>query len=243
MKEHERAAIEKAEALTAELEKSPMLRKLREDEAAETLTRRTAAAAKIEDLKLDLEATGVIQREIDGMVERLAVMERERRELLEEIGQRRYTFAKERSGIDGEIRHEEQILLTCYDPAIDAGIEFFRNKLDELRGPGKISTNRLGAEDNIFTEVKTIRTESNVDAINAALRYCMAAIKSLEEMKLCPAVDLPGIETLKAGIPRIDVYKESVGERPMEKWPNPSFLARMANEFDERIGKLLAIRI
>jgi len=36
-------------------------------------------------------------------------------------------------------------------------------------------------------------------------------------MKLLPAVDAERIAAMKAGIPRIDVYKEYTGERPMKK--------------------------
>jgi len=203
MKEHERTTLEKAEKLAAELEKSPMLRKLREDEAAETLAKRKAAAARIEDLRGDLEATRYLEKEISDMTASLGELDKQRAKLVEEIGQKRYFRATERAGIEGAIRHEDEILLTSYPPEIDAGIEFFRNKLDELRGPGKISVNRIGAERNIFTERVTTRAENNVDAINEALQYCMDAIKTLEAMKLCPAVDLSGIEALKAGIPRI----------------------------------------
>jgi len=54
-------------------------------------------------------------------------------------------------------------------------------------------------------------------AHNDAMQYCQAAITKLEQMKLLPAVDAERIAAMKAGIPRIDVYKEYTGERPMKK--------------------------
>jgi len=233
------AAFEKAEKLTTELEKSPLLKKLRADEAAETSKKRKAAADRIEDLRLDLEATRIIQKDIDELNLKLAALDAEREKIKAAIAGKQYFMMSEKNGIEGEIRHEQEILYGCFDPAIDEAVQYFRDKLDELRKPGKISVNRLGSERNLYTERVTLQAESNVDAINTALRYCMDAIKTLEEMKLCPAIDLPGIEALKAGIPKSDIYKESTGEKPMEKGPNPSFLAKIRQELDNKVDVLL----
>jgi len=239
MKENERAAFEKAEKLTTELEKSPLLKKLREDEAAETLKKRKAAADRIEDLRLDLEATGVIQKEIDDLVLKLAEFDADREKMKTAINEKVYFLAREKNGIGGEIRHEQEILYGCFDPAIDEAVQYFRDKLDELRKPGKIFRNSLGAERNIYTLTKKIREETNEAAILAAMRYCQDAISKLEEMKLVPALDTKKIESLKTGIPRIDVYTENENEKPMDKGPNPSFLAKIRQELDNKVDTLL----
>jgi hypothetical protein len=53
----------------------------------------------------------------------------------------------------------------------------------------------------------------------------MDAIKELKKMKLIPELDMPGIEALKAGIPRKDIYEEITGKKPMEKVP-PTIIPR-----------------
>ena len=65
----------------------------------------------------------------------------------------------------------------------------------------------------------------------------------MENMKLTPTLDKKKIEKLKKEIPDINVFTEYTGEKPLPKDPDPSFMARMANEFDKKIDKLLNHRI
>lgn len=243
MKEHEQKEFERLQRLADELDRHPATIQQREKEAAETLAKRKAATDRIEALNIDMAACGVIDREIDELILTLADMDKEREKVKNQINQKRGFLMREKSGIEGEIRREQQILLSCYDLAIDEAITFFNEKLNWLRSPGRITHVKTGSETNIFTEKVTVKEESNVDAINSALRYCQDAIKILEAMKLCPAVDLPGIEALKAGIPSIEIYKQVEGERPMTKGPDVGFLARMAHDLDLNIQRLLTKRI
>ena len=128
-------------------------------------------------------------------------------------------------------RLPEASLSESADPAIDAAINFFRDKLDFLRTPGRISRNAIGEVRNIFTEKKTVKEESNVEAIHSAMEYCRAAITELENMKLALAVDAERIAGLKAGIPKIDVYTVYTGEKPL---PRVNTVSRK----DWSIGKL-----
>jgi hypothetical protein len=105
--------------------------------------------------------------------------------------------------------------LESADPAIDEAITFFMEKSDWLRAPGRISIDHRGGETNIFTEKVTLKVKSNLNAILAALQYCRAAIATLGNWKLLPAVDAEKITALKEGIPRIDVFAESTREKPM----------------------------
>ncbi len=61
---------------------------------------------------------------------------------------------------------------------------------------------------------RTVKVDSNAQAVHEAIKYCQGAITSLEKMKLTPELDLPGIEALKVGIPRIDIYTEVTWEKP-----------------------------
>jgi hypothetical protein len=243
MKEDTREALVKIERLAAEIERNPFTAKLRADEAAETLSKRQAAAAKIADLQIDMEATGILQREIDGMVERLAVMDSGRKELQARIAATRGTFARERLNIEGEINQQQKILLSCYNPAIDEAEKFFRDLWESLLTKSINKQERHGPVD-IFTEKKEITTYSNCGAIKNALCYCQLAIAELQSMKLAPDLDAKRIEALRKGIPDADELQEYGGEKDMDhdEPPGPGFLSaiRRATEsnLDFVIGQL-----
>jgi len=240
MKEHERATIEKAERITTELEKSPLLKKLRADEAKKILAKRTAAAAKIEDLKLDFEACHVIQREIDSMISKLAALDNEREKIKGAINEKYYFMIKEKTGIDNGIRQQREILCGCYDPRIDEAIIFFRDKLDDLRKPGKVNSRGMNIERNLFTDRKKITMETNEGAVLGALQYCMAAIQGFESLKLAPEFQTEKIQELKDGIPSIEQYQEVTSETPLpeSRGINPLHLLKSDSQLDWEIGKL-----
>lgn len=239
MKETERKELEKLETLLKETEAHPLIQKFKAEKAAETLEKRRAAAAKLEDLNLDLQATAIIEREIKTMLDRLAVMDAERLEFQNAIISKRSFMWREKSGTEGEIRREQEILYSCYDPAIDEAITFFNEKLDWLRSPGRITHVKAGSERNIFTEKVTVKEESNVNAVHAAVQYCQDAIPKLNEMKLLPEFNHDAIESLKTGIPSIDVLDGYEGERNLPKGPDGSLLAKMRQETHNRIEELL----
>ena len=59
-------------------------------------------------------------------------------------------------------------------------------------------------------------------------------------MKLLPAVDTEKIAALKTAVPKIDVYTEYAGERPMEKVnTDPRSLLKSDSQIEWEIGKLL----
>ena len=237
-----KAENEKAEKLLAELNDHPLTKKLREDKAAETLATRREVAGKIEvlrneesavlpKLQADLQEKEAVYAAAKTVLEGAAVKFQAATLALR---QARLTF-------DTTILNCEASLLESADPAIDEAITFFRYKLDFLRTPGRISRNAIGAERNIFTEKKTVKQESNVPAINSAMAYCRAAITELENMKLAPAVDAERIAGLKAGIPKIDVYTEYTGEKPLPRVNTVSrtdwSIGRLNEKFKELMGR------
>jgi hypothetical protein len=244
MKEHEWAAIEKAAKLTAELEKSPMLAALRAEEAAAILATRKEAAAKIEVLEKDRAAV-IPKLQVD-----LEAKEGRHKKALSaldaaagEFNRARAALSMESQSFDSAIHAQERVLIESADPAIDEAITFFRGKLDFFRSPGRISRTAGGSINNLFTWTRATKEESNLPAVNDALSYCQAAIRALEAAKLTPEVDLEKIEMLKTGVPDIDKYTKIVGEKPMDKGPDPSFLARQDREFDAKIKALLSKRV
>jgi len=81
--------------------------------------------------------------------------------------------------------------------------------------------------------------ESNVDAVNSALRYCMDAIKELEKMKLTPELDAERIQALKTGIPDISEMKETNWEKPLPRVnADPQSLLPSDSQIEWEIGKL-----
>ena len=237
-----KAENEKAEKLLAELNDHPLTKKLREDKAAETLATRREVAGKIEvlrneesavlpELQADLQEKEAVHAAAKTVLAGAAVKFQAATLALR---QARLTF-------DTAIRTCEASLFESADPAIDAAINFFRDKLDFLRTPGRISRNAIGAERNIFTEKKTVKQESNLPAINSAMTYCRAAITELENMKLAPAVDAERIAGLKVGIPKIDVYTEYTGEKPLPRVNTVSrtdwSVGRLNEKFKELMGR------
>ena len=241
MTEQEQKEYERLKSLADALDKHPATIQQRRKEAADILEKRKAAAARIEALNIDMAACGVIAREIDEMVCQLKALDADREKLVNQIKGKRYFLAVEKAGIEGETRHETTILLNSHDKAIDEAITFFREKLDYLRSPGRISFNAVGSERNIFTEKVTVRGQSNAEAVKEALIYCRKAIYILESMKTEPEIDLPAIDKLKNEIPDINVYVDIEGERPIEKSPDPGFLRKVRQEMDARIARLLSI--
>lgn len=241
MTESEKKEFERLQRLADELDKHPATIQQREKEAAEILSKRKAASDRIEALNIDMAACGVIEREIDEMVCQLKALDADREKLVSQIKGKRYFLSVEKAGIEGEMRHETTFLLNSYDKAIDEAITFFREKLDYLRSPGRISFIAGGSERDIFTEKITMRGQSNAAAVKEALLYCQKAIYILENMKTEPEIDLPAIEKLKKEIPDIDVYIDVEGERPIEKPPDPGFLHKLRQEMDARIARLLTL--
>ena len=242
MKKAEIEDREKMAALLKEAEDSPIVKTLRAEKAAETLSRRREVAGKIEvlrneesavlpKLQADLQEKEAVYAAAKTVLEGAAVKFQAATLALR---QARLTF-------DTAIRTCEAALLQNYDPMIDESLLFFRDKLDFLRTPGRISRNAIGAERNIFTEKKTVKQESNVPAINSAMAYCRAAITELEYMKLAPAVDAEKIAALKAGVPKIDVYTEYTGEKPFPRVNTVSrtdwSIGRLNEKFKELMGR------
>jgi len=246
-REENKKAMEVLRAGIAELNRHPATIQQREQEAAATLAKRTTAANKIKNLECDLQACGVIQRKIDGMVERLNVMDAERLAYQAAINSERSFLMQEKAGIVAGIGHEQKILYSTYSEKIDEAIEYFKKKLDWLRSPGRISSQRVGGARNIFTEKITTKTESNIAAVKDALKYCQNSIEELEKMKLEPALDTQKIEEMKKRIPDIGVYTESTGERPFPRintdirttLPSDSEMAWKGKILLEKIDKLL----
>ena len=231
---------EKLAELLTTAEGHPMMKAILAEKAAAILATRTGAAGKIEALKKEREE--VIPKLIEDLDAKELKYKEAKAALDIAVGEyrtARVAVSSRSQSFDYAISRQEVILFETVDPAIDAALQHFRDKLDWLRDPSRISRVARGSVNNIYTEKTTLYSESNVDAINAAMRYCQAAIKELENMKLAPAVDRERIEELKAALPRIDVYTEYTGTKPYGfTVVNPLHLLPSASQIDWEIGKL-----
>lgn len=236
MKRVEREAMEKMEKLQEMIEASPLTQQIIADKAAETLIKRKSAADRIEALKLEAETHATLQTEIDNSLAELASLDKTRQELKIDINKKYISLSQKRHAIEAGISHEEQILYDSYDPRIDETISFFRDKLDYLRKPGRITKTGGKSIINLFSWTRTMKGESNVKAIHDSIAYCQNAIKELEKMKLLPELDTLKLQAIKDGIPSTDVYEEITGQKPMEK-QNPSWDV-LTKHVDEKIAKL-----
>ena len=214
-------------------ESHALVQKIKGDKQAETLAKRQAAAAAIERLNKEGEALSpLLSAKVEKLQGELAEADKQALTIREKTCEARRELTGARVRIPQEIGVFEAILLGTYDPGIDEAITFFRDKLDDLRKPGKINHIGRAGENNLVNLTKTVTSESNVEALNAALAYCMASIRRLEALKLSPALDLQEIEKLKNGIPSIDVYTEFSGTKalPGSKDVNPLHLLKSDEE-------------
>lgn len=195
---------------------TPLVEKYRAEKKAETLAKRVTAKTKIGALQKEGKALfPLLQQKVDEIKKTLGALDDERKGLQNELSKAVAELQRQKLRVENEIRKNDEILFNSYNEKIDEALMFFKDKLDELRKPGKIDKRTRGGETNLITMKKEFKTETNVDAIRKAMTYCQSVIRELEEMRLNPELDLLRIETLKKNIPSIDIYQETIGERTL----------------------------
>ena len=208
----------KVEEILKEIEDHPLSRKFKEEKAAEIFKKRMEAAEKVEAIRKEQAET------IPKLQKDLAQSETKFNRAKAAMDAAGVAFNKARAELssrslqfENAIGRQREILYSSADSKIDEAIQFFNKKLDYLRSPGRISSQKMGALHNIFTMTKATKEESNLAAVNSAMLFCQSAIRALQEMKLEPVLNTEKIEKMKAAIPPIDVYSEFQGEKPLEK--------------------------
>jgi len=218
MKERERKELERLEKLRTTIEKSPLTKQILAEEAAAILVTRKEAAEKIADLKKEQdEIIPRLQAELTGKEAEYLKVKAALATASDEFRKAKLAQLSKSHALESAISKQKEILIETAFSEIDEGITFFQEKLNFLRSPGRITRTAAGAEKNIFTMKKATREKSNYEPVRDALSYSQAAIKTLETLKLTPALDVEKIEQMKVGIPDILVYKEVVGEKPLAK--------------------------
>lgn len=241
MTKEERMKEERLTELLKEAEGHPMMKAILAEKAAETLAKRQEAAGKIEVLKKERDEVVLkLQADLDGKEAKFKKAKAALDAAVGEWNAARAALSSETNQRDNEVRQQETVLIETADPAIDEAITFFRDKFDYFWSPGRISSDYVKGERNLISMTETIVVESNVQAIHDAMKYCQAAIKELEKMKLSPALDPGWIEEMKVVIPRIDIFIETTGTKPIpgSKGINPKDLLKSDSQLDWEMGKL-----
>lgn len=203
------------------LESLPSTKQALESEKAETLAKRREAAAAIHAIEVDTATLAKLDREISNMAGHLKMLEDRRDGLANALNEKRAELGNAKNARDAEITMKRNFLFETAWPELAEAERFFMDKLAELRKPGRITIVKTGAIKNLISWKKSSAEESNEPAILEAMRYCMAAVRELQEMRLRPDLDRDRIEALKKGIPRIDRFTETTGEHPLPKDPDP----------------------
>jgi DNA repair exonuclease SbcCD ATPase subunit len=120
------------------------------------------------------------------------------------------TAASRRSFVNSyemKIAAIEKQLIESYDPRIDDARRFFRAALDASRHDDRIQT---------ITEIigyrpdgkEVCKAQSNRAAVLGKHAYLRGCITAMEAMRLDPDYDELAIESMKAGIPAINVFAD-----------------------------------
>lgn len=241
--------IEEIQKLTSELEKSPAVKKMREERGVETLAKREIAAEKAKALERERdEIIPKLQKVLAEKEARFSQAKAAMDSAMDSAKKAKIALLGKNHTIESTIGRQREILFSTCDPALDKAISFFNEKLNYLRSPGRISSHKIGSLRNFFSRSKSTREQntreqSNLQAVNAALIFCRSAIRTLQEMKLQPIFDVAKIEKMKAAIPNIDVYSEVSGTKPLpgSKGINPRCLlpseSQLQYEFDSVMEK------
>ena len=218
----------------------PLAAAFKQEQQAETLRHRQTAAEKLEGIQADIRA-GFPEQEaaLCSVLEDLKAAEKLVVALRAEAGQAYRDLQIAKADLDRKKQAIETQLFSTYDQRIDEAQSFFRDRLDDLRRPGTIDTQLMGAERDLIRQSKTVKMVCNGDSVREASAYCRDAIAKLELMKLIPEFQEAEVEKLKEEIPAIDRYVEYCAERPLPK--DPPISAGAPTDYE--IKKLLQRRV
>ncbi len=230
------------EKLAAELEKSPVVLAFRKEREVARLAQRKEAAEKIRGLEKEQKKLVSMRDKVKGLESALAKLEVERKGILEQLGQSKMDYSQRNGSLESQMGNLRGELCQTCDPLLIEAEEFFRHKLDWLRQPGRISTQRHSMKErSIFSEKIVASISSNLDSVQSALSYCQAALAQIELMKLEPEVSVKAIEKMKAGVPDTNTFTETESERPIPGLRIPSLDSILPSgaETDYRTSVLL----
>ena len=229
----------KLESLLKDAETHPLMQQIVKEKEAATLATRKEAGAKIESLMIEWDKViSDLQTDLSVKEAGYQTAKAQLEAAQAEFQKAKFSLSQESLSRENEINRQKDLLIETADPRIDEAIEFFQKKLEWLRTPGRIGHIAGGSKLNIISWTKTVKGESNWNAVREALSYCQAAIKALENLKLIPEFNEKAVEELKAGVPSIDRFEEVTGEKPMKKIADPKHAFKSDSQHDWEMSKL-----
>lgn len=194
----------------------PIFKEIEESKKSEAMDARTKAAAKISELEAERGSTLLYLRtQLEAKQNELQKIQKLNHSMSLEYNKAKSELMGTSCYYDNLISKTKSILIETADPSINAAIEWFNQKLQWLRTPGRANSQVIEVKNHVGTWEKNITSISNRQAILNALTYCQKAIEELEKMRLSPAVDMLYVESLKAGVPDINDFNEITGSKPM----------------------------
>lgn len=188
----------------------PSTKAIMAEQEKDTKEKRTMARKEVD--RIQQEAKAIIPELQSAVIDAETVLsfwEDQKAELLRNLGTAAGKLTAERFRLSREEQQATAILFETCDPAIDAAIDFFREKIDLLRLPETTKRSRFLGEKNILNGKQEVYLKTNGAAVLEAINYCREAFEELEGMKLQVECDQARIDALKCGIPSIDTFVEN----------------------------------
>lgn len=228
----------KAEEALKILERHPLTRELREQEAARILAQRQEAGARIKELDAEAERTlPALQAEVTEAKEALREHDAARQAHADRLNAARLALSRESGRLDREREAQETILLNTRDPRIDQAREWFTDKIAELRRMTATADTARDGVDLVKLKRKFI-CRTNAPSIAKACAFCRDAVKLLDALHLEASFDSDAVEALKRGIPDPHVMVEFDKEKPVARDPDPNAGLISDDQMSWELGKL-----
>ncbi len=232
--------METIDARLAKLEGNPVFLKLEEEGQQKVQAKREQAAQEILQIQADSgKVLEGIREDREEAAAELKAAEQALKAKKEVVAKLDHELYQERHRAKHEKNQRKQILLTTYDPAIDKGIDFFRNQLDQIR---KTNTSWQTYKEGIdlLKFRKKLVSYSNRGSILKALDYCQKAIQGLEGLKLRADFDPAWIEDMKINIPDPHLLEEYETDKPIKDQSdvNPLMLIKSEDQHEWELEKL-----
>ncbi len=172
----------------------------------EVEAQRAATSAEMKRFQQQADKLAVaIQEEVQAAQDELKAWEAKREEMLHQHQTKLAGLRAAAADVERQVADRRASLVSDCDPAIDAAIMFFRDRMAEIRQAFRYGIVKISGK-NAANFRQEVARRHNHEAVTDAAAYCDAAILELEAMKFHPHCDRDRIEEMKTGIPAADRF-------------------------------------
>ena len=215
----------------------PIGRRFKEEEEAERLAKRKAAAAEIAAANEEAETVlPGLRAKLAEAEDKLTAHDQRRQEVVAKVQEARAALWSAEQPLDGRRSRAEAVLYDTAPSELAEGQEFFRSRIDELRRKPANVQQRKGGKDLLHERVEMV-TFTNAPAINEALTFCRACVSELEQMKFEATPDIGRIAEMRRSIPDVETLTKISSDKAIAGSKGMSVeikLACMASEREHR---------